>query len=103
MLKVIDGDWGAAFGYKSVLGFVYHRAKGPADMQDEEYTFYVAGVEHNLNDYSLCVEGIKECYLVGVLHNISGPSVSTIGANYWHINGLEYSLEEYNRILKISP
>ena len=59
-------------------------------------------MSHNLSDPSHSSQGYEEYSLAGVFHNISGFSIKSSGWYGFYINGVEYTEEEYNRILKVN-
>lgn len=90
-------------------GIDYHRIGGPAHVKEfngsEECSegFFIAGTYHNLNSYAdkSSSERYKDYYLVGNLHNITGPARVSTFYSIFYINGTAYTEEEYNRILKV--
>ena len=84
----------------------YHRVGGPAYIEvgkdsGLENEYIVGGVEHNLNgpsDYSKCYF-YRE--LAGKLHCITGPAVTRNWTDEWYINGIEYTEDAFNRIMKV--
>ena len=82
----------------------YHRINGPAIKwkygADE---WFISGQHHRLNGPAdECVSDYRYWLLNNNLHCIEGPAAECVpDTKEWWINGVEYTKEDYARILKI--
>ena len=109
MLKYEEATLYQNWYYKDL---VRHRVGGPAYISKERgvnchESHFVGGVKHNLNApaYSrVSVSGGKICdsYMVaGLYHRVDGPAYAEGDYYEWWINGVEYTEEDFNRIMKV--
>ena len=114
MLKHYKSDntynfWAEEFwGYQSGNVTFYHRINAPSyivrkmgSSTDQQHFYYVADIAHNLNSYSYVSGNKRQEFLAGKRHCIDGPAISTSHSNRFFINGIEYTMSKYNRILKL--
>ena len=101
MLGKTESDELVCYFYKNRDSVVaYHRVNGPA--YSLGYSLhYIGGMLHNLNGPVYLTTYSSEYAICDKDHCITGPDRICIDSCSWHINGVEYTEEEFNRIMKI--
>ena len=86
---------------KSAQQRTYHRVGGPA--YKEGYDLHcIGGMIHDLNSPAYYTDMAYEYSLGNNEHCITGPSRFIHGYARWFVNDIEYTEEEFNRIMKVN-
>ena len=80
-----------------------HRFKGPAiiNYSQGSKSWYQYGKPHRKNGPAVEENnGVKEWWVNGKLHREDGPAVEISNLKFWLLNDVEYTEEQYNKIME---